>query len=81
MTGRPATVAEPVRRECDVVVRHGYVITMNPERSIYSDVPKFGVDTAGMVAYLLSREQGDSAPLLAEEVFEMATLGSARAMG
>jgi 5-methylthioadenosine/S-adenosylhomocysteine deaminase len=46
-----------------------------------SDVPKFGVDTAGMVAYLLSREQGDPAPLLAEEVFEMATLGSAQAMG
>ena len=46
-----------------------------------SDVPKFGVDTAAMVAYLLSREQGDPEPLLAEEVFEMATLGSARAMG
>ena len=46
-----------------------------------SDVPKFGLDTAAMVAYLLSREQGDPEPLLAEEVFEMATLGSARAMG
>jgi cytosine/adenosine deaminase-related metal-dependent hydrolase len=46
-----------------------------------SDVPKFGVDTAAMVAYLLSREQGDPDPLLAEEIFEMATLGSARAMG
>jgi 5-methylthioadenosine/S-adenosylhomocysteine deaminase len=46
-----------------------------------SDVPKFGVDTAAMVAYLLSREQGDPEPLLAEEVFEMATLGSAQAMG
>jgi 5-methylthioadenosine/S-adenosylhomocysteine deaminase len=46
-----------------------------------SDVPKFGLDTAAMLAYLLSREQGDPEPLLAEEVFEMATLGSARAMG
>jgi 5-methylthioadenosine/S-adenosylhomocysteine deaminase len=46
-----------------------------------SDVPKFGLDTAAMVAYLLSREQGDPEPLLAEEVFEMATLGGARAMG
>ena len=46
-----------------------------------NDVPKFGVDTAPMMAYLLSREQGDAEPLLAEEVFEMATLGSARAMG
>ena len=46
-----------------------------------NDVPKFGVDTAAMIAYLLSREQGDPEPLLAEEVFEMATLGSARAMG
>ena len=46
-----------------------------------SDVPKFGVDTAAMAAYLLSREQGDPEPLLAEEVFEMATLGSAQAMG
>ena len=46
-----------------------------------TDVPKFGVDTAAMVAYLLSREQADPEPLLAEEVFEMATLGSAKAMG
>lgn len=46
-----------------------------------SDVPKFGLDTAAMVAYLLSREQGDAEPLQAEEVFEMATLGGARAMG
>jgi 5-methylthioadenosine/S-adenosylhomocysteine deaminase len=46
-----------------------------------SDVPKFGLDTAAMIAYLLSREQGDPEPLLAEEVFEMATLGGARAMG
>jgi 5-methylthioadenosine/S-adenosylhomocysteine deaminase len=46
-----------------------------------SDVPKFGLDTAAMVAYLISREQGDPEPLLAEEVFEMATLGGARAMG
>jgi 5-methylthioadenosine/S-adenosylhomocysteine deaminase len=46
-----------------------------------SDVPKFGLDTAAMFAYLLSREQGDPEPLQAEEVFEMATLGGARAMG
>ena len=33
-TRRP--MAEP-QRACDVVIRHGYVITMNPDRTIYAD--------------------------------------------
>ena len=30
-------MAEPRPRDCDVVIRHGYVITMNPDRTIYAD--------------------------------------------
>jgi 5-methylthioadenosine/S-adenosylhomocysteine deaminase len=46
-----------------------------------SDVPKWGFDAAPLAAYLLSRDTGDERPLAAEEIFEMATLGGARAMG
>ena len=46
-----------------------------------ADVSKFGLDTSPLTAYLLSRDVGDATQLAAEEVFEMATVGSARAMG
>ncbi|MCW3477095.1 amidohydrolase family protein [Limobrevibacterium gyesilva] len=45
------------------------------------DVPKFGHDTGPLAAYLLSRDHGDSAPLGIEDIFEMATLRGARAVG
>jgi len=31
------SVTELRPRDCDVVIRHGYVITMNPDRTIYAD--------------------------------------------
>ena len=47
MTGHGATVAEQEQGqpddgaagpcECDVVIRHGYIITMNPDRAVYAD--------------------------------------------
>src|SRR5690349_14753327 len=57
----------------------------NPSRrtrsELAADVSKFGLDTSPLAAYLLSRDAGDATQLAAEEVFEMATVGSARAMG
>jgi 5-methylthioadenosine/S-adenosylhomocysteine deaminase len=46
-----------------------------------ADVSKFGLDTSQLAAYLLSRDFSDATQLAAEEVFEMATVGSAKAMG
>ncbi len=45
-----------------------------------ADVAKWGLDTSPMVAYLLARDLGTVAPLTVEEIFEMATVGGARAL-
>lgn len=60
--------------------RHQELFRAGVNVALGSDVPKFGLDGAGMFAYLLSREAGDAEPLSAEEVFQMSTLGGARAM-
>lgn len=68
----------------------GATIRRRPQTDLYrqgvtvglgSDVPKWGLDAAPLTAYLLARDLGDAEPLSAEEIFEMATIGGARAMG
>jgi 5-methylthioadenosine/S-adenosylhomocysteine deaminase len=68
----------------------GATIRRRPQPDLYrqgvnvglgSDVPKWGLDAAPLTAYLLARDLGDSEPLASEEIFEMATLGGAQAMG
>jgi 5-methylthioadenosine/S-adenosylhomocysteine deaminase len=46
-----------------------------------ADAPKFGLDTPTLAAYLLSRDLGDAIPIGVEDIFEMATLRGARAVG
>ena len=49
--------------------------------ALAADAPKFGLDVTALVAYLVARDLGDRDPLGVEEIFEMATLGGARAVG
>ena len=68
----------------------GATIGRRPQPDLYrqgvnvglgSDVPKWGLDAAPLMAYLLARDLGDVEPLTAEEIFEMVTIGGARAIG
>jgi cytosine/adenosine deaminase-related metal-dependent hydrolase len=60
---------------------HGEMFRDGINVAIASDIPKWGHDTAPMMAFLLSRDGGGDAMLSAEDIFEMTTLGSARAVG
>ncbi len=64
----------------DVRRQHASLHQAGVNVAVASDVPRWGQDTAPLVAFLLSRDEG-GLPLQAEHIFEMATLGSARAVG